>query len=82
MHNQSHKMNHAYFLCKAIETPARACILFFCLQVADADIAFYRQPLSQACLTCNHALGKLKKKKERIVRPNTLDTSSLFFLDV
>ena len=77
MHNQSHKINNAYFLHKAIETPS------FCLQVADAYIAFYRQPLSQAYFTFNHALGKLKKKKnERIVRPNTLDSSSLFFLDV
>ena len=56
--------------------------LIFCLQVAEAYIALYRQPLSQACFTFNHALGKLKKKNERIVRPNTLDSSSLFFLDV
>ena len=37
--------------------------LIFCLQVAEAYIALYRQPLSQACFTFNHALGKLKKKK-------------------
>ena len=40
-------------------------LLIFCVQVADAYIALYRQPLSQACFTLiNHALGKLKKKKK------------------
>ena len=40
-------------------------LLIFCVQVADAYIALYRQPLSQACFTLiNHALGKFKKKKK------------------
>ena len=59
-------------------------LLIFCVQVADAYIALYRQPLSQACFTLiNQALGKLKKKKNaRIVRPNTLDSSSFIFFSM
>lgn len=55
--------NESYFLCKVIETPPRACILFFVFKLRTPTSPFIASPYPKEPVShFNHALGTEKEK--------------------